>query len=102
MCNYSICEKIYDDGTIGECRKDHTRDHNLTCLVEECAELTQACTKFIRGKGIYENLVEEIVDVMINLDIIMDEFNITEQQLYNYIVYKLDRYKERKLMGDFN
>lgn len=47
----------------------NSKEHNIHCLIEEMAELTQALTKELRGKPNRDNLAEEISDVMMMLEV---------------------------------
>ena len=72
-------------------------------LVEECAELIQAVSKYRRAaaKGEDEklialcNLVEEIADVEIMLEQIKYLLKIPEEDLIAYEQFKVNRTKER-------
>lgn len=72
--------------------------HQLGILQEECAELIQAVSKYLRSDGEYaynsrgriENIVEEIADVEIMLSQIIIAFNIAER-VENAIGVKLER-----------
>lgn len=76
-------------------------------LVEECAELIQAVSKYRRAaaKGEDEkliaklialgNLIEEIADVEIMLEQIKHLLKIPEEDLFAYKQFKINRTKER-------
>ena len=72
-------------------------------LVEECAELIQAVSKYRRAaaKGEDEklialgNLIEEIADVEIMLEQIKHLLKIPEEDLLAYKQFKINRTKER-------
>ena len=77
-------------------------------LIEECAELIQAVSKYRRavervGEPVSEdkkaialdNLIEEIADVEIMLEQIKYLLNIPEDDLLAYKQFKIDRTKER-------
>ena len=75
-------------------------------LVEECAELIQAVSKYRRAGGngqittkkadiALENLVEEIVDVEIMLEQIKHLLDIPEDNLQALKIFKINRTKER-------
>lgn len=89
--------------------RDHSTEHNLVCLSEECAEVIQACTKLLRKRvetpennmnERIDNLIEEIADILINIDIIMWDFEINNFDVEKIIQQKIERYKERKKVGD--
>ena len=77
-------------------------------LIEECAELIQAVSKYRRavervGEPVSEdkkaialdNLIEEIADVEIMLEQIKYLLNIPEEDLLAYKRFKINRTKER-------
>ena len=69
----------------------------LNCVIamEEFAECSKEISKFIRGKGNRENLIEEIGDVLICLKEIQDLYSIKDEEIDNAIEMKLDRQHER-------
>lgn len=75
-------------------------------LIEECAELIQAVSKFRRAlehknfsvdKSLIalENLIEEIADVEIMLEQIKYLVNIPEEDIQAQKIYKINRTKEK-------
>lgn len=75
-------------------------------LVEECAELIQAVSKYRRARGTgqetllkeqvaFDNLIEEIADVEIMLEQIKHLLKIPEEDLLAYKQFKINRTKER-------
>lgn len=75
-------------------------------LVEECAELIQAVSKYRRARGTeqetplkeqvaLDNLIEEIADVEIMLEQIKHLLKIPEEDLLAYKQFKVNRTKER-------
>lgn len=75
-------------------------------LVEECAELIQAVSKYRRARGTgqetplkeqvaLDNLIEEIADVEIMLEQIKHLLKIPEGDLLAYKQFKVNRTKER-------
>jgi NTP pyrophosphatase (non-canonical NTP hydrolase) len=73
-------------------------------LVEECAELVQAISKYRRAKkkGIppitqmmFENLVEELADVSLMIEQVKHLLQITEEDIQANMIYKINRTKVR-------
>ena len=63
--------------------------------MEECSELTKDISKFIRGKGIKDNLVEEMADVLIVIEQLKMMYAISPQELGEMVDKKVNRLKER-------
>ena len=63
--------------------------------MEECSELTKEISKFIRGKGIKDNLVEEMADVLIVIEQLKMMYAISPQELGEMVDKKVNRLKER-------
>ncbi len=56
----------------------------LVITMEECGELTQACSKYIRSKGrakYQQNLRDEIGDVMCMIEILKIAGLVTDEQI---------------------
>ncbi len=78
--------------------------------IEECAELQQALTKYLRSvdgmvkpnseKEIYDNLDEEIADVFLCLKVLADYGFYAMDEVEQIADYKLDRWVNR-LNGDW-
>ena len=72
-------------------------------LVEECAELIQAVSKYRRAEGAdkkaiaLENLIEEIADVELMLEQIKYLLQIPEDELEAVKLFKVNRTRERML-----
>ena len=70
-------------------------------LVEECAELIQAVSKYRRAEGAdkravaLENLIEEIADVEIMIEQIKYLLQIPEEDLEAVKLFKVNRTRER-------
>lgn len=67
---------------------------SVVCM-EEMSELTKEISKFIRGKGKKENLVEEIADVYICLDMLQTMYNISDKEIKREIFIKQLRTNKR-------
>lgn len=59
--------------------------------VEEMGELQKEVTKFIRGKGNIDHLIEEIADVQIMLWQLMVMHEISDEEIEREIEFKIDR-----------
>ena len=82
------------------------RDAQTVVHMEECAELIQAISKLHRiGCGpdvppdAYENLVEEMADVLIILEQLKEMYDVPNHELQWMIDYKCKRQEER-MNGD--
>ena len=70
----------------------------LVITMEECGELTQACSKVIRTKGLkenfLENLADEIGDVSLMIDILKQNGFVTEEQIKARMEVKRNKLKK--------
>ena len=71
------------------------KDVQSTVCMEECAELIQAISKEKRGKSDKEHLAEEMADVIICIKMLKQIYNITEDEIYSWIINKQERIIER-------
>ena len=62
-----------------------------TVCMEECAELIQAISKEKRGKSDKCNLAEEMADVIICIEMLMQIYNITDDEIYSWVITKQER-----------
>ena len=67
------------------------KDVQSTVCMEECAELIQAISKEKRGKSDKDHLAEEIADVIICIEMLKQIYNITEDEIYSWIINKQER-----------
>ena len=67
------------------------KDVQSTVCMEECAELIQAISKEKRGKSDKENLAEEMADVIICIEMLEQIYNITEDEIYSWVIIKQER-----------
>ena len=78
---------------------ENPEEHNIRCLIEEMAELTQALCKRLRGKDNLDNIAEEMSDVLMMLqvtqqcikvppELILDWSNKKESKLANWYLEK--------------
>lgn len=73
---------------------------SIVCM-EECSELIQAISKRLRGKpGATDNLAEEMADVTICLYLLKKMYDITDEQLNEWIARKTARQYERMQTND--
>jgi NTP pyrophosphatase (non-canonical NTP hydrolase) len=63
--------------------------------IEEMSELQKGLTKFIRGKGNRENLIEEVADVLVMITQIQLMYHIPDDEVERIMRLKLNRLKER-------
>lgn len=71
---------------------------SIVCM-EECSELIQCISKELRGKSDIAHLAEEMADVLICVDILKQIYNISDEELNNWIKYKQKRILNR-IQGD--
>ena len=63
--------------------------------IEEMSELQKELSKFIRGKGNRENLIEEVADVLVMVTQIQLMYYIPDDEVEKVMRLKLNRLKER-------
>ena len=71
------------------------KDVQSTVCMEECAELIPAISKEKRGKSKKSNLAEEMADVIICIEMLKQIYNITEDEIYSWVINKQERIIER-------
>lgn len=71
---------------------------SIVCM-EECSELIQCISKELRGKSDIAHLTEEMADVLICVEILKQIYNISDEELNNWIKYKQERILNR-IQGD--
>ena len=67
------------------------KDVQSTVCMEECAELIQAISKEKRGKSDKDHLSEEIADVIICIEMLKQIYNITDDEIYSWVITKQER-----------
>ena len=82
---------IIDSDIIKRSIEHYGKDVQSTVCMEECAELIQAISKEKRGKSDKENLAEEIADVIICIEMLKQIYNITEDEIYSWVINKQER-----------
>ena len=63
--------------------------------IEEMSELQKELSKFIRGKGNRDNLIEEVADVLVMITQIQLMYYIPDDEVERIMRLKLNRLKER-------
>jgi NTP pyrophosphatase (non-canonical NTP hydrolase) len=63
--------------------------------IEEMSELQKELTKYIRGKGNRENLIEEVADVLVMITQIQLMYALPDDEVERIMRLKLNRLKER-------
>ena len=63
--------------------------------IEEMSELQKELSKFIRGKGNRDNLIEEVADVLVMITQIQLMYHIPDDEVEKVMHFKLNRLKER-------
>ena len=71
------------------------KDVQSTVCMEECAELIQAISKEKRGKSDKDHLAEEMADVLICIEMLKQIYNITEDEIYSWVITKQERIIKR-------
>lgn len=72
-----------------------SKDQQLFIAVEELSELIQSISKARRGRPV-DNVIEELADCYIVMEIVKDQFNISDEEIDNIVQYKQQRL-ERKM-----
>ena len=67
----------------------------LVVAMEELAELQQQVSKYIRGVGDKDHIIEELADALIMIDRIMCIVDVSNIDLNNAIIRKLNKHKSR-------
>ena len=67
------------------------KDVQSTVCMEECAELIQEISKEKRGKSDKDHLAEEMADVIICIEMLKQIYNITEDEIYSWVINKQER-----------
>lgn len=78
---------------------DELQDKSMVIAMEELAELQQAISKGIRGKLDYDNLCEEIADVIIVTEWIKYRFDVKQQDIEKWLDHKQCRIADRLSAG---
>ena len=71
------------------------KDVQSTVCMEECSELIQAISKEKRGKSDKDHLAEEMADVIICIEMLKQIYNITEDEIYSWVINKQERIIKR-------
>ena len=91
----------YDEKNFNYCLNHTTIENKLMCTAEECAELTQCCTKMLRKRWDgREHMIEEMSDVMVNIYLLASHLNIDMEEIREVGDVKLARFKSRLEAGE--
>ena len=82
---------IIDSDIIKRSIEHYGKDVQSTVCMEECAELIQAISKQKRGEPDKSNLAEEMADVIICIEMLKQIYNITEDEIYSWVITKQER-----------
>ena len=82
---------IIDSDIIKRSIEHYGKDVQSTVCMEECAELIQAISKEKRGKSDKDHLSEEMADVIICIEMLKQIYNITEDEIYSWVITKQER-----------
>lgn len=82
---------IIDSYIIKRSIEHYGKDVQSTVCMEECAELIQAISKEKRGNSDKDHLAEEIADVIICIEMLKQIYNITEDEIYSWVITKQER-----------
>ena len=86
---------IIDSDIIKRSIEHYGKDVQSTVCMEECAELIQAISKEKRGKSDKDHLAEEMADVIICIEMLKQIYNITEDEIYSWVINKQERIIKR-------
>lgn len=71
------------------------KDAQSTVCMEECAELIQAISKEKRGNSDKNHLAEEMADVLISISLLKEIYDVSNEQINNWIDKKQKRIRSR-------
>lgn len=71
-----------------------------TIIMEELSELIKETSKQTRKKGNWYDLLQEMADVIICLEFLKSEYNISSRELQQAINVKLDRLYKRNVLKE--
>ena len=71
------------------------KDVQSTVCMEECAELIQAISKEKRGKSDKNHLAEEMADVLISIELLKEIYDVSNEQINEWIDKKQKRIRSR-------
>lgn len=71
------------------------KDAQSTVCMEECAELIQAISKEKRGKSDKNHLAEEMADVLISIALLKEIYDVSNEQINDWIDKKQKRIRSR-------
>ena len=74
--------------------------HDLIICMEEMAELQQAISKELRGKGDSANILEEVADVLLCIGYIQEICGLSDDLIVSAMNVKIDRLEKILNEGD--
>lgn len=74
--------------------------HDLIICMEELAELQQAISKELRGKGDTVNILEEVADVLLCIGYIQEIVGLSDDLIVSAMNVKIDRLKKILIEGE--
>ena len=86
--------KLVDKDIIDKNHELNGLDISKYYFIEESAELMKELTKSIRGKENRQELVKELSDVYYTLSMLVQEYNVTEEEINLNIRFKEERARE--------
>lgn len=69
--------------------------YNFVIVMEELAELSQEISKYIRGKGDRDGLIEEVTDYILGIEHIKQICDIYDDYINKAVAVKINRLKEK-------
>ena len=94
---------IIDSKVVNKSIEHYGADLQTVVCMEECAELIQAISKEKRGNSDKDHLAEEMADVIICIEMLKQIYNITEDEIYSWVINKQERIIRRienKVIGN--
>ena len=83
LVTLSIASNVSEENAIGH--------RNLIIVFEELAELQQEISKWLRGKGNFNHMVEEIADVQLGIYYVQQIVGIQDETIQQAMAVKMDR-----------
>lgn len=83
-----------------DCKMEICSHHDLIICMEELAELQQALSKELRGKGDSVNILEEVADVLLCIGFIQEIVGLSDDLIVSAMNVKIDRLENILNKGD--
>ena len=71
--------------------KHYGSEHQIVVAMEECGELIQSLSKYLRGEGSTDNIAEEMADVQLVLEELRFIFSISLNDTVKRMTDKIER-----------